>query len=288
MSPSSRRPVRGGAIRTSVLAAVAALAVTAVALAGSARAAALPAVSVTISATSIAVAGTPESGAVNIVTTATGVKEASTSLFLLKPGVSGAEFIAFLGTPAARDENAASRYGSIVFDAEAAAGKPAEAQTILQPGQYVALNTEGEKASKWTHTTFTVTAAPAPAAPPAAAATERTIDFRFAGPRTLRHGQLVRFVNDGYVVHMDLAFPVRSSAAGAKLVKALTAGNERQAEKLVAGPPVDFAGPLSTGGFQQETITAPSGWYVQVCFMDTQDGRSHNRLGMERVIKITR
>ena len=39
---------------------------------------------------------------------------------------------------------------------------------------------------------------------------------------------------------------------------------------------------------QQETITAKPGAYVQVCFMSTQDGRSHSMLGMERVLKITK
>ena len=48
------------------------------------------------------------------------------------------------------------------------------------------------------------------------------------------------------------------------------------------------SGPLSTGAFQQETITAKPGWYVQVCFMPTQDGRPHTRLGMERIIKIVK
>ena len=58
--------------------------------------------------------------------------------------------------------------------------------------------------------------------------------------------------------------------------------------RIVSGQPVDFHGPLSQGAFQQEVITAKPGWYVQVCFMDTQDGREHTLLGMERIIKITR
>jgi hypothetical protein len=41
-----------------------------------------------------------------------------------------------------------------------------------------------------------------------------------------------------------------------------------------------FAGPLSHEAFQQETITAKPGVYVEVCFMDTQDGCSHSQLGM--------
>jgi hypothetical protein len=41
-------------------------------------------------------------------------------------------------------------------------------------------------------------------------------------------------------------------------------------------------------GYQQETIAAKPGWYVEVCFMETQDKQAHTRLGMERIIKITK
>jgi hypothetical protein len=37
---------------------------------------------------------------------------------------------------------------------------------------------------------------------------------------------------------------------------------------------------------QQEVLNANPGYYVQACFMDTQDGREHTVLGMERVIQI--
>ncbi|HME05212.1 MAG TPA: hypothetical protein VKG38_19470 [Solirubrobacteraceae bacterium] len=30
------------------------------------------------------------------------------------------------------------------------------------------------------------------------------------------------------------------------------------------------------------------GWYVEACFMETQDGRDHTLLGMERIIRITK
>jgi hypothetical protein len=42
------------------------------------------------------------------------------------------------------------------------------------------------------------------------------------------------------------------------------------------------------GAFQQETITAKPGIYVEVCFMDTQDRRQHTQLGMERIIHIVK
>ena len=254
---------------------------------GAAQAATLPTLTLTINASSITVGGAPQSGAVNVVSTATGVKEASAILFLLKPGVSVAEVYAFLGSKAANDPNSASKYGSIVFDSEVAPGQKSEAQTILQPGQYLALDAPGEGPPKL-HTSFTVTAAPSPAALPTPAATVRSIEFAFRGPSTLSDGELVRFENEGFLVHMDLAFPVKSNKAAKELVKALLAGNEKAERRLSAGPPVGFAGPLSSGGFQQETITAKPGWYVQVCFMETQDGRDHTRLGMDRIIKIVK
>jgi hypothetical protein len=253
-----------------------------------AAASTLPTLTVAINASSITVGGTPQSGAVNVVTTATGVKESSSVLFLLKPGVSIAEFDAFLLTKkAGKDPNSADKYGTIVFDDEATPGKGSEAQTDLQPGQYVALGTVGEDSSKWPRASFTVAAAASPVALPAPQATIRSIDFGFRGPSTLHDGELVRFENEGYLVHMDVAAQVKSEKNAKKLVKDFLVGNEKATEKLVTGF-AGFQSPVSSGAFQQETITAKPGIYVQVCFMTTQDGRSHALLGMERIIKIVK
>jgi hypothetical protein len=256
---------------------------------GSAQASTLPTMTVAVSASSITVGGSLESGAVNVVSSATGIKEPSLLLFQLKPGVSVAEVTAFLeNKKSVGDPNNASKYGSIVLDVEPGATQKNETQTMLQPGQYLALAGPGEGNPTKVRSSFTVTAAKAPAALPAAQATERTIEFGFTGPKVLKDGELVRFENEGFVVHMDFAVPTRSLQAANKLARELRAGHERQAFKLVAGTPVDLAGPISSGAFQQETIAAKPGWYVQVCFMDTQDHRSHTLLGMERVIKITK
>jgi len=258
--------------------------------AASAQASTLPTVTVTVSNSSISVSGALQSGAANVVmNAAAGSKEPAPTLFLLKPGVTVAEVDAYLKTKkTAQDPNSTIKYGSIAFDAEASAGKSVEAQTYLQPGTYVALNGAGEDSAKWPTTSFTVTASTAPASLPAPAATEQSIDFSFRGPSTLHDGELVRFENAGYLVHMDFAFPVKNMASAKKAVKALKAGEEKGLEKLIAGPPIGFAGPLSNGAYQQETITAKPGVYVQVCFMPTQDGRAHTMLGMERIIKITK
>jgi hypothetical protein len=246
----------------------------------------LPTLSLTLTKTSITVAGATQSGAVNVVSKATGTKEATAILFLLKPGVSMAEVNSFLASKEAKDPNGSSKYGTIVFDAEVNPGQPSEAQTSLQAGQYLALIGEGEGGPK-VKTTFTVSASPSPATLPAPEATIRSIEFGFRGPSTLHDGELVRFENEGYLVHMDVVVPTKSRKTAKELAKALLTGKEKRAEKLIAGQPFGV-GPLSHGAFQQETITAKPGWYVQVCFMETQDGRDHALLGMERVINIVK
>jgi hypothetical protein len=246
----------------------------------------LPTVTIAMDGSTITVGGALQSGAVNVVSSVTGEKEGSPALFLLRPGVSVAEVYAFLESKAAGDPNTADRYGSIVFDTEVAQGT-GETQTVLAPGLYVAIDLGHEGPNKRPHTSFTVTAAAAPAALPTPEATIDSLDFRFRGPSTLHDGELVRFENEGFLVHMDVALQVKNERAAKQVVKLLLAGREKQAEKLVLGG-VGFAGPLSTGGSQQETITAKPGVYVEACFMDTQDGRSHTQLGMERIIHIAK
>ena len=262
-----------------------ALALLCLAWSSSAQAAPLPTLTLTITKSSITVGGSTESGAVNVMTTATGIKEPSAVLFLIKPGVTSTEVET--GLKGSKDPNRTVKYGSIVFDAEVPTGKSGEAQTYLQPGQYLALvPNEGKGAAA--HTFFTVTPSASPAALPAPQATIRSIEFGFLGPKTLHDGELVRFEDEGFLIHMDVAFPVKSQGAAKQVVQALLTGHEKGLQKLAAGAPFEFQGPVSHEAFQQETITAKPGWYVQACFMETQDGRDHTRLGMERIIKITK
>ena len=285
LHPSIQAHLQGAKDRFAAIA-VLALAILP-ALAGSAGAAELPTLSVTLNTSSIVVGTPPAAGAVNVKSTATGLKEPTTVLLLLKPSVSFVEVTAYLATnEASKDPNTAEKYGTIVFDAEDAGGK-GEAQTSLAAGQYLAFNAEGPKSSAWHTTSFTVQPSSAPTPLPAAAAVEKAIDFNFRGPSILHVGELVGFENEGYVVHMNIAFPVRNHKAALKLVKALKKGS-KQAEKLIAGPPVTFEGPVSHGAYQQSVIAAKPGVYVQVCFMDTEDGRAHALLGMERIIRIVK
>ena len=283
----SRRAPRGMVLAAALAFSTSSAAATGLIAVGSAGAATLPTLTLTVTKSAITVAGATQSGAVNVVSTGgAGVKEATAILFLMKPGVTIAEVENALKNGAGKDPNRATKYGSIVFDGEASAGKKNEAQTILQPGQYVALAGEGEGAPKF-KAPFTVTAAASPATLPTPEATIRSIEFGFRGPSTLHDGELVRFENEGYLVHMDVIFPVKSKSAAKQVVKDLLSGHEKGLEKLITGEPFG-TGPLSHEAFQQVTITAKPGWYVQACFMDTQDRRSHTRLGMERIIKITK
>jgi hypothetical protein len=256
-------------------------------VAASAQATTLPTLTLTLTKSSIAVGGTQESGGVNIVTTATGVKEATAILIRLRPGVSVAELEGAFGAGAGKDPNKIGKYGSIVFSAEVTPSAGNDAQTFLEPGQYVAVS-PGKGPGPKPHMAFTVATATSPVALPTPEATIRTIEFGFTGPRTLHDGELVRFENEGFLVHMDIAFPAKSKSAAMKIVKGLVTGKEKGLEKLVTGEPISFVPPLSHEAFEQETITAKPGWYVQACFMETQDGRDHTRLGMERIIKITK
>jgi hypothetical protein len=247
----------------------------------------LPTLSLTVTKSSITVGGAMQSGGVNVVSTATGVKEASVILFLLKPGATFDEVEAAI-QKAHGDINVTSKYGSLVFDAEVSPGQSSEVQTYLQPGQYVALLPGGEGKGSKAHAIFTVTAAASPVALPTPQATISSIEFGFRGPSTLHDGELVRFENEGFLVHMDIAAPVKNMKAAKQAVKDLFTGKEKAVEKLISGPPAAFAGPLSHEAFQQETITAKPGIYVEVCFMDTQDRRQHTLLGMERIIRIVK
>ncbi len=280
-------PKRGVAV-VAALAMSTALAVSGGLLVSTAQAAPLPTLTLTLTKTSITVGGATQSGAVNVVSSSSGgVKEGFAILLLLRPGVTVAEVENVLKSGGGKDPNKASKDGSIVFDAEAPAGKGSETQTELAPGQYVALGGEGEGGPKLKEA-FTITAGASPAQLPAAQATVRSIEFGFRGPTTLHDGELVRFENEGFLVHMDVAFPVKSHSAAKQVVHDLLTGHEKGIEKLATGEPITFAGPISHEAFLQETITAKPGWYVQACFMETQDGRDHTRLGMERIIKIVK
>jgi hypothetical protein len=245
---------------------------------------ALPTLTLTMTGTAISVSGALASGAVDVVSK-TSSRDASPVLVRLNPGATLQQALGALGAHHG-DPNYVSPYGSLVFSADAPQGTT-DAQTTLAPGNYVALDTVAGSPAKWPRQAFAVTAAGQPASLPSPAATVNAIDFGFSGAGTLRDGQLVRFENTGFVVHMIDALEVKSAKDAKQVTTLLLAGRDAKARRLASGS-LSFMGPISTGGVQQAVVTAPPGIYVLACFMATQDGREHTRLGMERTIKVVK
>ena len=93
-------------------------------------------------------------------------------------------------------------------------------------------------------------------------ATIASIEFAFRGANKLHQGELVRAVNKGFLLHMDVFGQVRNVSDAKKAIALLKAGKDAAANKLFIGGG-GFAGPLSTGGLQQLVVTAKPGVYVQ-------------------------
>lgn len=64
------------------------------------------------------------------------------------------------------------------------------------------------------------------------------------------------------------------------------AGKDNAAQSVATGF-ATFVGLASPGAVRQQKITASPGTYVLACFMDTQDGHEHTRLGMVKTITTT-
>jgi hypothetical protein len=250
-------------------------------------AASLPQVTVAMNRTSISVGGTLQSGGTKIVSTVTKEPAGDPAFIRLDPGVSYARFFkAIKKVGATGDPNELDGIASIVVDAAAPRGT-SWVQAYLKPGKYVAFDTAGSNPAHWPVTTFTITQAASPASLPAPEASVRAIEFGFRGARKLHEGELVRFTNSGFLVHMIVAARAPNLTDARKLARLLKAGKDRQAQRLADGF-TTFAGPLSHGASQQLKVRARAGYWVLACFMDTQDGREHTQLGMERVIHIVK
>jgi hypothetical protein len=246
---------------------------------GASAAPALPTLNLALTGqTGIKVSGSEVSGAVNVTSTFSGKGQGGFGLVRLNTGVQFQQ--AFQAVQSHHgDLNALTPLGSLLADGSA----PGTIQTVLTPGNYVALNVTGNGQPAFEQ--FTVTPSSSPASLPAAKATEASIEFNFTGPKVLHQGTMVRLENDGYLVHMDNLIGARTKADAQKIIALLRAGKDHKAQKLASGF-VNLIGPASPGAMQQEILNAKPGYYVQACFMDTQDGREHTRLGMERLIQI--
>ncbi len=247
-------------------------------------AAALPVITVTMNGKSIAVSGALQSGGVQVVSKVTGEQTGSPTFVRLDPGVTLAELFKHF-KQISRDQNNLIGLGSIVLSADAPKGT-SSVQVTLAPGQYVALDVSRQSGTP-PLVPFTVAKATSPAKLPAPAATVSSIEFAFRGPSVLREGQLVRFANRGFLIHMIVAARASSLANARKLAALLKAGQDGKAQHLADGF-ATFDGGISHEAYQQLVVHAKPGYWVLACFMDTQDHREHTQLGMERVIKIVK
>jgi hypothetical protein len=245
----------------------------------------LPTITITMDPTSITVGGELESGAVDIRSTTTGKPVSSPALIRLDPGVTADQALALMAV--SWDPNDVGLFGAGVFNVWVADGTTNDTQTILQPGDYLAIDSGGYDPSKFTTTSFTIAAATEPAELPAAQASIWALDFGFGGASTLRHGQLVRVENRGYLVH-EIGILRYSDVPTARRAMALMrAGREAKAETF-AKEIVILAFPVSHGAVQQSALKARPGIWVLACGEQTQDHRMHTQLGMARLIHIIR
>jgi hypothetical protein len=263
------------------LAAATALALTSSSAAAS-NAKSLPVLTLHMNGSSIKVGGTMQSGAVSVVATVSKEAQGNPVLFRLDPGASFARAFAAVkshgGNFAYLD-----LYGSLVYSTTVNKGASSSWQISLRPGRYVAF----DGVPGVPHAMFRVSQSAHPASLPSPQATLRTIDFAIDGPGTVHDGELVRFKNSGFLLHVIVGIKVKNAVTAAKVTKLLRAGKDRQAKHLATGI-VDFEGGLSTGDMQQQAITAKPGIYVLVCFLPIQDGRQETQLGMEHTIRITK
>jgi hypothetical protein len=250
----------------------------------------LPVLTLKMNGKSIKVGGSPVSGAVDVRSTVSGEKAGEPLLVRLNQGVTYAQFFKVL-KGAQHDPNAVQLVGSIVFDADAAPGT-SNVQTVLPTSagasktKYAALDITGKTPRV---AVFTVSKATSPAKLPKAAATTKAIEFGFRGSSTLKNGTMVRGINQGWLVHMNDFQGVKSAKAGRKVVKLLRAGKPfKQIGPYLTHSRFSVFEPVSHGAIQQSILHTKPGYYVEVCFMATQDGRVHTQLGMERLVKVVK
>src|SRR6185437_14826785 len=246
----------------------------------------LPTLALTMTGKSITATSSVPAGAVNLVSTVSGEAVGSPTLVRLDPGVTFEQAFG-AAIKAGGDPNALDGLPSIVANPEAFKGV-STVQTVLTAGNSVALDTIANNPNKWPHVAFTVTDNTAPASLAKPQATVGSEEFRFTGPSTLHNGELVRFENDGYLYHMIIAIPVKSKKNAKLLTTYMEAGQDNKAEKLASGQPAQWMGTVGHGAMHQQVLNAKPGTYVLACFMGTQDGREHTRLGMVRTIQVVR
>jgi hypothetical protein len=239
--------------------------------------------------TGISVSGSTVSGAVNVFSSHTGPGQGSYALVRLNPNLPPAQAIAqgFGAVQAAHGNlDALTATGDALL---VAANSGPTIETNLTPGTWLALNTSG-RGGPPSFVQFTVAPSASPAPLPPVVGTISSIEFRFRGPSVLHQGTFIRIVNNGFLVHMNDLIGAKSKAAGQQLIKLLRSGvtnpRSKKLRPFMNGRFISLMNPASPGALQQRLVNFGRGWYVEACFMDTQDGREHVQLGMLRLVRV--
>ena len=256
--------------------------------AGSAQASTLPTLTLTLTKTSITVGGATQSGAVNVVTTGHAAsRKGRAILFLLKPGATVAEVETALKNGAGKDPNKASKYGTIVFDEEASPGKTNEAQTYLQPGSVRCPRRRRRRRAEAQRALHGDRLPHHPARcrrrrPRSARSSSASVD-RARGTTASSCALKTKASSCTWTS----CSPSRATRPPSRSSRICWPGRKRGSKSSSPGNR-SAPGRFRMKPSSRTTITAKPGWYVQACFMETQDGRVHTRLGMERIIRIVK
>lgn len=246
--------------------------------------ASLPVINVTMNGKTITVTGALQSGGVEVVSRVSKESVGIPLFARLDPGVTYAQiFAAFQSI--GQDQNNIDGLGTIVFSPQANRGK-STAEVDLLPGQYLAVDISSNSAIP-PFTEFTIAPATSPATLPRPGATIESIEFGFRGNTKLHDGEMVRFYNHGFLVHMIIGLRAKNLKDAKELAALLKAGKDAKASKLVTQQ-YSWDNVLTHNQAFQSVIFQQPGYWVVACFMNTQDGREHTQLGMERVIQIVR
>jgi len=242
----------------------------------------LPVMTVSMNGKAISVGGTLKSGAERVVFKVTGEAAGGPGFARLDPGATLSQLFAALPA-AAQDPNNLYGIAQIVMSTEADKGT-SSVYLDLKPGTYIALDLAAA-AKTPPLTVFTIRPSDHPAALPKLGATISTREFGFIGASKSYDGQTVQWGNAGFLVHMIQGIEAPNLAAAKKIAADLKAGNDNAAAALATGG-YGWVSALSHGQSFESVVAQKPGYWVIACFMDTQDGREHTTLGMEKVIQI--
>jgi len=163
-------------------------------------------------------------------------------------------------------------------------GRTGEVIQDLEPGDYVAFDSQGDKPVT---AEFTVGDDESDASFPETEATITAEDYEFKTEGLKAGDNVITFENVGDELHHAIILPIRPGVKFAEVKKFVTSDEEPEGQ-----PPVDFEGGVSTavidGGIKQVTrIPMEAGRYAFVCFIsDREGGKPHVAEGMVNEVVV--